>query len=232
MYPLLVCADLYGEKYNLEVRFPSKPTIEDLQKRIVTVFSTEMDSRRPEGYPEADFSIALVHIYDDKSQQWEKLLSDAQLHEYDQLYVFQPQTRWHMDVQKNLPPPTTPSKDHRTATPHSICKSPQSKGCDDVYSFSQNCEATVTAKTRLEEQRRRERVLREELFRVREETERLEREAALELSRKRLLKWQVMYTSTSHKETSGIYMASMCNYPPLGECLYTVDAPKPVSPGR
>nr|CCC93716.1 conserved hypothetical protein [Trypanosoma congolense IL3000] len=189
MYTLLVCADIYGDKCNLEMSFPLKPTLDELRAKIVAMFSAEMVLRRPEGYPETGFSIARVQIYDDSSLKWENLETSSQLHEYDQIYVFQPQTWWHIDVQKSLPPPRSSSINRRLLADCSMCASPRSTPAHCQFDAN---ERVMSAKVRLEEQRRRERALREELFRVREETELLEREVARELSRSRVTKWQEM----------------------------------------
>jgi hypothetical protein len=49
MYTLLVCADLYGEKINLEITFPAMPTIGELQRKVVEVYSAEAQVKRPLG---------------------------------------------------------------------------------------------------------------------------------------------------------------------------------------
>ncbi|KEG07036.1 calmodulin-like protein containing EF hand domain, partial [Trypanosoma grayi] len=124
MYTLLVCADLYGEKCNLELSFPSMPTITELQRKTLVVFAAEANLRRPHGYPSMDFTIARIQIYDDALMTWVDLTSPTQLHEYDQLYVFQPQSPWHMDLQKDLPPPCPPSQSRAASAVHSAANSP------------------------------------------------------------------------------------------------------------
>ncbi|KAH9582106.1 BILBO1 [Trypanosoma melophagium] len=190
MYTLLVCADLYGEKHNLELNFDSMPTLSELQRKILVVFSTEANLRHSKGLPTVDFTIARIQIYDDVLLKWVDLISPTQLHEYDQLYVFQPQTSWHTDVQKDLPPPCPPSQSLAASAVQSISNSPQ-KGISlmpNMTSYRQDTSANSInssmtkspTKMRLEEQKRRERALQEQLLRVREESERLEREAAIE----------------------------------------------------
>jgi hypothetical protein len=94
---------------NLELTFPAMPTLQELQRKIVEVFSSEGALRRPHGYPAVDFHIARLQIYDDVLLKWTDLVTCTQLHEYDQLYVFQPQSPWHIDVQKDLPAPRPPT---------------------------------------------------------------------------------------------------------------------------
>ena len=109
MYTLLVCADLYGEKMNLELTFSAMPTMGELQRKITEVYNAEAQVKRPQGYPAIDFQIARLQIYDDVLLKWTDLVTCTQLHEYDQLYAFQPQSPWHIDVQKDLPPPRPPT---------------------------------------------------------------------------------------------------------------------------
>ena len=109
MYTLLVCADLFGEKINLEITFSAMPTIGELQRKIIECYTMESQAKRPPGYPNIEFSIARLQIYDDVLLKWTDLVTCTQLHEYDQLYAFQPQSPWHIDVQKDLPPPRPPT---------------------------------------------------------------------------------------------------------------------------
>lgn len=195
MYSLLVCADLYGEKCNLEVNFSSPPTIADVQQKLLRVFAAESNLRRPQGHPLVDFTIARIQIYDDRLLKWVDLVSQTQLHEYDQLYVFQPQSRWHMDVQKDLPPPraslqscAAPAVQSTIITPRNgrgVSGSPSSR--QDASSASANCGVVPSpTRLRLEEQQRRERALQEELARVRNESDRLAREVSIEEEENRL----------------------------------------------
>lgn len=58
-----------------------------------------------------------MQVYDDVLLKWADLTSPAQLHEYDQIYAFQPQTPWQVDVQKDLPAPRPPSSAAAGAAP-------------------------------------------------------------------------------------------------------------------
>ncbi|PWU98053.1 hypothetical protein C4B63_13g274 [Trypanosoma cruzi] len=189
MYTLLVCADLYGDKCNLELGFLSMPTMTELQEKVLQVFEAEANIRRPSGYPVMDFTIARIQIYDDALLKWVDLVSQTQMHEYDQLYVFQPQTPWHTDVQKDLPPPCPPSKSLAASVVHSMVNSPYKSAVITGHTSYRNdtpCASTTGSmalsptRMRLEEQRRRERALQEELNRIRDESARLERELIME----------------------------------------------------
>lgn len=201
MYTLLVCGDMYGEKANLEITFPNMPTIGDIQRKVTEIFTAEAALKRPSGFPAVDFCVSKIQIYDDVMLRWTDLMTCSQLHEYDQLYVFQPQSPWHIDVQKDLPPPRPPTIIQQN---HSVNYSVNRSQQQNISAYSQQNQSGFSASPsqqspygrpatnggsptqhRLEEQRRREEQMRQELNRMREETERLEREAAHELEEER-----------------------------------------------
>ena len=109
MFTLLVCGDVYGSKINLEIAFPNVPTISQLTHTIEEVFDAEAAVLKPAGYPTLEVKVSRIQIYDDTYLKWMDLVSSTQLHEYDQLYVFQPQSPWHVDLQKDLPAPRVPT---------------------------------------------------------------------------------------------------------------------------
>eukprot|EP01060_Flectonema_neradi_P022608 TRINITY_DN30856_c0_g1_i1.p1 TRINITY_DN30856_c0_g1~~TRINITY_DN30856_c0_g1_i1.p1 ORF type:complete len:442 (+),score=75.59 TRINITY_DN30856_c0_g1_i1:54-1328(+) len=109
MFTLLVCGDVYGSKVNLEIPFPNVPTISQLTHTIEEVFEAEAAVLKPAGYPTLEVKVSRIQVYDDTYLKWMDLVSSTQLHEYDQLYVFQPQSPWHVDLQKDLPAPRVPS---------------------------------------------------------------------------------------------------------------------------
>lgn len=229
MYTLLVCADLYGEKVNLEITFAAMPTIGELQRKIVEVFGAEAQVKRPQGYPAIDFQIARLQVYDDVLLKWADLVTATQLHEYDQLYAFQPQSPWHIDVQKDLPPPRPPTatatrappqaphtpatydtpyqpgrsgptgayggtpSHHHPSQQHSTSSGPAAHqyspatphGVSHINSSNLGGGATggrgrSPVIDRLEQNRSREEMLRQELARIAEENAKLEREAEQE----------------------------------------------------
>eukprot|EP01064_Diplonema_japonicum_P020065 TRINITY_DN2909_c1_g1_i1.p1 TRINITY_DN2909_c1_g1~~TRINITY_DN2909_c1_g1_i1.p1 ORF type:complete len:336 (+),score=78.95 TRINITY_DN2909_c1_g1_i1:46-1053(+) len=105
MFTLLCCADLQGGKVNLELMFPTSPTFGELTRRVEEVFSNEVRAMKCA----ESFTVNRLQIYDDVLLKWVDLLSAVQLHEYDQIYVFQPQTTWHVDTQQDLPAPRPPT---------------------------------------------------------------------------------------------------------------------------
>eukprot|EP01064_Diplonema_japonicum_P035922 TRINITY_DN7915_c1_g1_i1.p1 TRINITY_DN7915_c1_g1~~TRINITY_DN7915_c1_g1_i1.p1 ORF type:complete len:399 (+),score=90.80 TRINITY_DN7915_c1_g1_i1:61-1257(+) len=112
-FTLLVCGDLFSEKVNLELQFPDRPTLPELQNHVQNVFTQEMKSAplsHQPGTPMPDFfNVNKIQIYDDVLLKWADLSTPQQLHEYDQLYCFQPTSPWQTDVQKDLPAPRPPT---------------------------------------------------------------------------------------------------------------------------
>ena len=138
--------------------------------------------------------------------KWADLVAVTQLHEYDQLYAFQPQSPWHIDVQKDLPPPRPPTQAHRgipAASPQYesgasvnysavnntplAAATPQQAYAAPGYTSAPRPAGGGSPQTlsRLEEQRRREQALQSELIRMKEETARLEAVAQQEAEEER-----------------------------------------------
>eukprot|EP01060_Flectonema_neradi_P014421 TRINITY_DN21106_c0_g1_i1.p1 TRINITY_DN21106_c0_g1~~TRINITY_DN21106_c0_g1_i1.p1 ORF type:complete len:384 (+),score=84.37 TRINITY_DN21106_c0_g1_i1:65-1153(+) len=111
MFTILCCADMFGSKVNLELAFAAVPTIGELTRKIEDVFTAEMHALRPSGaqLPADGIRVSRLQVYDDVLLKWMDLRSSTQLHEYDQVYVFQPQTPWQVDTQQDLPPPRPPT---------------------------------------------------------------------------------------------------------------------------
>ena len=109
-FTMLVCADLFSDKVNLEIPFPEKPTLEELRSHVQNQFTAEMRALQPPNMAAIDqFVVSRVQIYDDVNNSWVDLSSPQQLHEFDQLYCFQPLNPWQNDLQKDLPPPRPPT---------------------------------------------------------------------------------------------------------------------------
>jgi hypothetical protein len=229
MFTLLCCADLHGEKVNLEITLDAAPvSVQDLVGSLTHIFAREEAALLArQGYTSATpaFQISSAFIYDDVLLQWTRLKSITQLHEYDQLYVFQPQTQWHRDTQQDLPPPRPPVQSRATSIAAAASGSgggggavtplPTSSRLENAaaqsratmppsvtlqsgptmdarltpahYAASPLSESSGVAaasrsplRSQLEEQRREEERLSQRLSSVRNERERLEREAQRE----------------------------------------------------
>ncbi|CBZ25974.1 conserved hypothetical protein [Leishmania mexicana MHOM/GT/2001/U1103] len=203
MFTLLCCADLAGKKVNLEIALDTFPaTLRCLESDIARIFNREVEEsggvEHSTSLTEA-FQVMSVFIYDDVLLRWTTLKSLTQLHEYDQLYVFQPQTQWHVDLQKELPPPRPPARSRASsmtgtlgafASLHANCRasSPWPKSgistrvsaAGDVDPSHSSVPSRSPARAQLEEHRREEERLGHQLSTLRRERERLEREAQRE----------------------------------------------------
>lgn len=200
MFTLLCCADLAGEKVNLEITLSDFPvTLDHLLDHLARTFAREAaELAALDGSAHAapdTLHIMSVFVYDDAQLHWARLTSLAQLHEYDQLYVFQPQTGRNRDVQRDLPPPRPPIQPS-PAPRHSTRPSSPRAALSELgagarseaapRTFTATPAASYAGPTRspvreqLEAQRREESLLAERLSTVRSARERLEREALLE----------------------------------------------------
>ena len=102
---------MFGSKVNLELTFSALPTVGELTRRVEEVFTAEMHAIKPPGAscPAEGIAVHRLQVYDDVVLKWVDLISSTQLHEYDQVYVFQPQTPWAVDTQQDLPAPRPPT---------------------------------------------------------------------------------------------------------------------------
>jgi hypothetical protein len=105
-FTLLVAADLYGNKVNLELSFPTFPTISEIHRVVETTFAVESSALRPAGHPFVPFKVARFHVFDDRIQGWAELSSPSQLADYCQVYAFQ---RDGNESQKQIPPARLPT---------------------------------------------------------------------------------------------------------------------------
>jgi hypothetical protein len=115
-FTLLIAAQLYAQKVNLELTFPTFPSIGDVIRQIETTFSIESSALRPPGEPFAPFRVDRLQIFDDRLAQWVDLLATNQLVEFGQVYAFQrdaPAT----EVQQQIPPARLPSSRASAGSP-------------------------------------------------------------------------------------------------------------------
>lgn len=106
---LLVAADLYTNKVNLEVTFPAHPSLAELTRVTEATFGIEASVLRPEGRPLQPFKVARFQMYDEKSDRWVELTNAAQIVDSAQVYAFQRETAYHTETQKPIPIARRPS---------------------------------------------------------------------------------------------------------------------------
>ncbi|CBZ24166.1 calmodulin-like protein containing EF hand domain [Leishmania mexicana MHOM/GT/2001/U1103] len=108
MFIVQVAADIFGNKLNFELGFPSRPSLQEITRVSENAFSTEIANTRPDSVPQHTFHISKIKVYDEDKSKWVDLLGEGQLTDYCQLYAFQPENPWHKETQKPIPPATKP----------------------------------------------------------------------------------------------------------------------------
>ncbi|KAK7197006.1 calmodulin-like protein containing EF hand domain [Novymonas esmeraldas] len=108
MFVVQVAADIFGNKLNFELSFPSRPSVQEITRAAESAFSIEIANTRPESVSPHTFHIAKIKVYDEDKSKWVDLLGEGQLVDYCQLYAFQPENPWHKETQKPIPPATKP----------------------------------------------------------------------------------------------------------------------------
>lgn len=89
MYVLLVAAELYGRKHNIEIGFPDVPSLDELAGHAERTMQNESRRLRPANSPLHRFVVENVKIFDDSLNRWLDLTTTAQLLEFSQLYLVQ-----------------------------------------------------------------------------------------------------------------------------------------------
>lgn len=98
-----VGADIYGRKHNVRMEFPTCPTVTELINAVESQFDVTARATRPTGYPDIPFRVQSFQVYDDILMRWVDLYSSSQLTNGCQVYGFQPETVWNIDVQGTIP---------------------------------------------------------------------------------------------------------------------------------
>lgn len=88
---LLIAGDLYGRKHNVEIGFPDVPALDELGGHAEAVFRSEARRLRPANSGLHRFTLDNIKIFDDSLNRWLDLTSTAQLVEWSQLYLVQPE---------------------------------------------------------------------------------------------------------------------------------------------
>ena len=113
MFTALVASDIFGEKMNLEIGFPSRPSLAELKEETERCYNGEVGARAsrvsagvPAGTPAVPpYCVKRFQLFDEVSQRWASLASSNQLTDYCQLYAFQPPNPWHKEVRAPIPAP-------------------------------------------------------------------------------------------------------------------------------
>lgn len=96
-----MCADVGGEKKNLEVVFDRKPeTISKIADEAEILFRNEFAQK---SLDPRQFTIDFIVFFEDATRRWRPLENVSQLTEYIQLYCFQPNAT---ETVREIPPPS------------------------------------------------------------------------------------------------------------------------------
>ena len=98
-----VASDIYGRKHNTRLEFATCPTISELIAAAEAQYDITARATRPAGYPDIPFRVQTFQVYDDVLLRWVDLYSSAQLTNGCQVYAFQPETVWNVDLQGTIP---------------------------------------------------------------------------------------------------------------------------------
>jgi hypothetical protein len=106
-FRVFVCAEVKCEKVNLELTFPTTPSLHTLFLRIASAFSeVKRAAQGPAESPSGPFYIGQVVVLASSRDAWLPLVTDAQIEPNCQLYVFQPAgTPDVAETIRGLPPP-------------------------------------------------------------------------------------------------------------------------------
>ena len=99
-FSLNVATDLYGRKYNTTLEFAAVPTMSELLLVVEGNFEREAQLVLPNG---PAFKAQTMQVFDDVLQRWVDLHTPGQLRAGAQLFVFQPPSVEHSDVQAPIP---------------------------------------------------------------------------------------------------------------------------------
>lgn len=100
-FHLHACADVNGEKVNIDVAFDEKPKdVTALAQELEAVFRNEFAAKQLESRL---FAIDFIVFYDDPLQKWKPLEQTAQLTEFAQVYCFQ--TNLDKETIREIPQP-------------------------------------------------------------------------------------------------------------------------------
>lgn len=102
-FTISVGTDLYGRKANIDLTFPAAPGMTELINAIESQYDVQARSTRPAGYPDVEFKIETMQVYDEVLLRWVDLYAPSQVSPNGQVYVFQPESIWHSDAQDIIP---------------------------------------------------------------------------------------------------------------------------------
>eukprot|EP01062_Namystynia_karyoxenos_P040327 TRINITY_DN2941_c0_g1_i10.p2 TRINITY_DN2941_c0_g1~~TRINITY_DN2941_c0_g1_i10.p2 ORF type:complete len:400 (+),score=125.73 TRINITY_DN2941_c0_g1_i10:813-2012(+) len=104
-FALRCACDIFGAKRNIRLLFNHRPMLTEALQAMELHLDISVRSMRPPSTPDIPFSLAAVQVHDPARRTWDDLVSEQQLHEDCQLFVFQPESPWHPDCAGAVPAP-------------------------------------------------------------------------------------------------------------------------------
>ena len=93
-FTLLMCAEVYGTKVNLELEFQGRPTIAELRTKAQMLFQQETDAAGRDNGVTTDVVLSRLQVFNDAVGTWCDLITQEQLRDFVQLYAFQADNMW------------------------------------------------------------------------------------------------------------------------------------------
>eukprot|EP00754_Rhynchopus_humris_P004153 Rhum_TRINITY_DN12130_c1_g1::Rhum_TRINITY_DN12130_c1_g1_i1::g.49556::m.49556 len=104
VFTVHVASDLFKEKENISLEFPTRPPMKDLVATCEAAYDIETRSRRG-SHPDFPFRVDQFQYHDETTDSWVELFSDAQLTHNGQIFAFQAENDLHSDVEGLVPAP-------------------------------------------------------------------------------------------------------------------------------
>eukprot|EP01065_Artemidia_motanka_P020139 TRINITY_DN2410_c0_g6_i1.p1 TRINITY_DN2410_c0_g6~~TRINITY_DN2410_c0_g6_i1.p1 ORF type:complete len:587 (+),score=232.56 TRINITY_DN2410_c0_g6_i1:79-1839(+) len=104
-FVVFVASDIFGQKVNLEIEFPTLPGLGDLSQYIEAAFTAEQNVRRPGSHP---YQVSKLQVVDENTDDWVDVVSPTQLRKYCQVYSFQPHSTRYTEAQGHIPAAVKP----------------------------------------------------------------------------------------------------------------------------
>eukprot|EP00659_Diplonema_papillatum_P001328 gene1328-2049_t len=96
MLQINVATDILKEKVNVQLNFERRPFVDDVKRHCRSMYEAEAALRCAQrGIPPVPFELETLRIYDECAKEWVELTAERQLHNYAQLFAFQPQASPH-----------------------------------------------------------------------------------------------------------------------------------------
>ena len=97
---VFVATDVFGQKLNYELEFPTQPSVMELLNHIENVFTAEQNVRKVGMTP---YKVSKLNVVDETTEDWVEVVAQSQLKNYCQVYAFQPHSTQATESQGHIP---------------------------------------------------------------------------------------------------------------------------------